>query len=313
MTDLTLLALLARVCANPADDAPRLVMADRLDELEEHTRAELIREMIREFGDDEYALKPAHWTFPRGNRAFREAHGRPLNEWEAATRPRFSLHIPDLGLPNPELAGWCRGFVRSLTLSAADLLRVGDALLWDADGGRACPVGAQPVEEVTLTTWPEVECVTDVPAANSVRLRGRPTVLAYLSRCTVEDARQYRLDHPGAGLLEAKIRLMTPHLLRAEWPSVKTWNMPPEPVVGEWVGLRQYSAGSASLRALAGVQTDEPPYDGAFVDEADDPAEGLSPAPPDNARRRAGHSRMPAWLAEQRGRLGKRQGRRLTR
>lgn len=46
-TDPTYLALLARICETPVDDAPRLIASDRLEELGEDERAEFIRVQIR--------------------------------------------------------------------------------------------------------------------------------------------------------------------------------------------------------------------------------------------------------------------------
>lgn len=149
MDDESLLAILRRVIVEPNVDVHRLVYADRLDELDEHERAEYIRESV---------LRPDIF------RLFEEA-------------PAWSE------LPAGIVPSWLRGFVCELTCDAATFLAHADELVWHetqkvkcprcgGTGGcfewgdpcltcevkgvvsRPCPPTAQPIRKVVLTTEP---------------------------------------------------------------------------------------------------------------------------------------------------------------
>ncbi len=147
-----LLSLLAAVCADPAADSPRLIMADRLDELGECDRAEFIRvqcEMDRL--DALWRVNALPRDFPSERRGILRTRGRELyrvlgqslvSSLPLAVGPRFD-------------SVFCRGFVKSVSLTAADFLEHADELLWHPSQDRLCPPTAQPVEKVILTTpWP---------------------------------------------------------------------------------------------------------------------------------------------------------------
>lgn len=176
MTDPTGTALLAGVLADPADDTARLVYADWLQEQGEQERAEFVRVQV------ELARGSARADVPRahGHSCQRKAHGRcraigPVAFcdlcavlsvigkeqrrlrllakreqqliWQCDTdwRADFARSIGDdhehyyAVVPN-----WRRGFVESVTCSAADWLRHADAI-----------TAAHPVERVTLTSLPD--------------------------------------------------------------------------------------------------------------------------------------------------------------
>ena len=253
-------ALIASVLATPDDDAPRLVYADWLDEHGQPERAALIRDMIRELGDNEYASQADSRTlrfrdFAR-QQEFHKTHGRFATAEESADWREVTLRLPDLGLSSGAQIGWCRGFAHSLSLSATDALAHLDAIL-----------AAHPVAEVTLTTIP---------------------VMRHHSGDVV----------PDASWVDVLI------YLKGRWPTVKAWRSPP--VTLQARRLATLVAVPAELLNDSAAPLELP----VRPDLSDELDERLSAAPPDSARRRAGHSRMPAWLTEQRGRRHRREGRR---
>ncbi len=189
----------------------------------------------------------------RRQRKLLEAHG--LDWLTAAIGP-----IAGILCREGEMLDWLaktfrRGFPAALTLDAATFLQHADALLWmpeqtmacpncDGEGmveqgrgrgpcgdcggqwelkedwhdrgyspgtgrmPRPCPATAVPIEEVTLTTWPEAELrLSDWGQVPEVaRLPGR----------------QWRVFPEGDNPEERYEAL-----LRAEWPSVKHWHLPP--------------------------------------------------------------------------------------
>jgi uncharacterized protein (TIGR02996 family) len=116
-------ALLSSVLAAPDDDAPRLVLADWLDENGKPERAACIRAQIKlAVMTDETERQELE----------RQAYIR--KEW---AEPVF--RVDSVG------GAWSRGFVESVTCTAADWLAHADAIL-----------AAHPVVEVRLTTRPDV-------------------------------------------------------------------------------------------------------------------------------------------------------------
>ena len=199
------LALLAAVCANPEDDTPRLVYADWLEDHDLPERAEFIRvqcELAR------LACEvPGYCSSGMGEcwpclqadelrRRERELLTGRWHEWFAvfSAVPTLCGNLPDPGgfdRSHFRRVTFARGFVDSVTCTAADFLAHADALLWHpgltdecgtcngrgksayligafgpfpngcprCDGGRVprpCPPTAQPITRVTLTTWPDV-------------------------------------------------------------------------------------------------------------------------------------------------------------
>ena len=142
---------LAAVCADKADAAPRLIMADYLDEQGECGRAELIRIQMR------LARVPlGPWRLVCGCEDSRLADRRcshrtqkdDLLEREAELLAEFAdVWAP----PLPGVAfHWRRGFIASVTCTRAAWLAHEGRLFWHPGQDRPCPPTAQPVEVVRL-------------------------------------------------------------------------------------------------------------------------------------------------------------------
>lgn len=160
-------AFVAAICANPGCDTARLVFADWLEEHGDEPRARWIR--FRVATPDLMTIKT-----PGGVRAF----GGTVVNAHSGVCPNGEIYL-------------CRGFIESVTCTAADWLKHADALHWhpeqrvtcprcdgldrwerntrpdcpDCDGAgrvpRPCPPTAQPITRVTLATRPTVaELVT---------------------------------------------------------------------------------------------------------------------------------------------------------
>lgn len=184
--------LLSAVCADPADDGVRLAAADWLEEHGEAERSEFIRVQM------ELAAPVAcEWE---------QTDGQPCPQYNAKRPPyRVLVHCPSCAkgerlrrreweLLDEWWTEWAkplspkrlsedwhlwdtpvfrRGFVASITLTAADWLRHADALCWHPDQGRPCPPTAQPITEVTLTTWPELDDRGPYGPGRTIGLVGR--------------------------------------------------------------------------------------------------------------------------------------------
>ncbi len=175
--------LLADILARPDDDELRLVCADFWEDHGDAERAEFVRVQVafaRDFDDHEFA--------PRG-----EPLRKRIGElWDRGTDAGGWLELPaHWGIPY-----WKRGFVHGLQLSAADWLAHADAIL-----------AAQPVREVTLTTWPLMDGKAIHGGPAGYRLRGRQ-----------------RIHFPEAKQLNDALR----EIVHAEWPDI-TFTMPPDP------------------------------------------------------------------------------------
>ncbi len=114
---------------NETDDSLRMAIADWIEEHDQPERAEFIRLQLK-----------TQWSIG------------VLNSWRERERELLDWHglewlNPSLMALESERAGcacqWRRGFVHAITLSAAAWIANADAIL-----------AAQPVREVTLTTWP---------------------------------------------------------------------------------------------------------------------------------------------------------------
>lgn len=226
-------ALLAAIIAHPAEDTPRLVYADWLDENGQHERAEFIRVQVelsrgpdgidcrritgRDSGYDCYPLDQTARRPAVGTNAVAKVRGGmgPAQVWLVVTgtvcgvvvggdEGGFSLTYTRAGAWQPHLVtrerelwekpdpwgrlgvphGWVvgldrdrdnasthmrvrRGFVESVTCSAADWLEHGDAI-------RA----AHPVTKVVLTTVPKVNPVVYGGFVQGYRFDGREHVHA---------------------------------------------------------------------------------------------------------------------------------------
>lgn len=311
-------ALLRTVLSRPDDDAPRLVLADWLDEHSAPERAEFVRRQCAK-PDDLFGVCVSRMYYqtphpgPPGPCYFMETDNLPIPEW-----------VKREGLPT--LHGWfgfVRGFVERVEMSAADWLARADGIL-----------ASHPVREVRLTTCMLIDA--EPFASGSVRgahywLHGRK----YREPCGIS---------PDDGLVL--------RLLKAEWPAVRTWHLPPEPRADWHMGVDYATptdwelniseeSSSAGCSGTGGTFTigDGPPvaiqnwtvtltdddgrqFDitledgrrlsvrqghngGGTVQVVADAVEGLLraefPSLPVERRRR-GHSRMPSWLTAQRGR-----------
>lgn len=136
-TDTTLLALRRAICAQPAEDTPRLEYADRLQELGDEDRAEFIRVQC------ELAATPAitDGRFDQLRRRERElwprfgaryersrSFGLPVN-WLALLTPESRV-VPAAYAPSDGDITVSRGFVSHVTTTADLWLRHADALVW---------------------------------------------------------------------------------------------------------------------------------------------------------------------------------------
>lgn len=204
-------ALLAAVLAAPDDDGPRLIYADWLDDHGEPERAELIRIQCGLFPDRQFHFETTadQWcrccllhTAGRGYRLLHQ-NGR---QTIFARLPR-PLWCPSRGEHDAGSAGefdgvrFRRGFLEAVSMTAAEWLAHGDAILAE-----------HPVTEVRLTThavWEGVE----VPASESPSRTGR------YFKVRLQGRQRLHVAKIAANEQEEE-------LLRAEWPSVHTWHLP---------------------------------------------------------------------------------------
>ena len=210
---------LRAVLADPDSDGPRLVYADWLDEQGQSARAEFIRVSI---AAERLEEEVAAWAKVPGRAEDGGRMGESLARAQILRRREGQLL--ETVVPGHQLYTghyhWCghllfwlwtqhretdwhfrRGFVEAVTCTAADWLRRGDAIL-----------AAQPVQKVTLTTWPRVVQETERSFGHAARLEGRPTWYTLPFPWNLRDA------PPDGWVMNA---------LRAEWPSVKEWHLPP--------------------------------------------------------------------------------------
>lgn len=139
-------ALLAAVIANPADDLPRCLYADKCRELGDEDRADFIETQLELARLPDCGHRPgrdvAWWakgvTCPRcrlwqaSERFLMSDAAKPVRQLPWGSAPRHAVG---------------RGFVESVTRTAEQWIQHGDAI-------RA----KHPVERVTLTTWPRFYC-----------------------------------------------------------------------------------------------------------------------------------------------------------
>jgi uncharacterized protein (TIGR02996 family) len=192
------LALLASVLASPDDDRPRLVYADWWDENGEPERAEFVRVQVANpdtvsLFETATADTTAWAERPRLQEA-EDIHHRHRYEWV----PSFNGHsIRGLQGLTEYVHVFRRGFIEEIQFAAADWLAHGDALL-----------AAHPVTTVRLADWPQ--CWWD---------------------WTDREVKIRKAWHPVTGRWEDRAD-STLSALRAEWPAVRTWHLPPEPRQG---------------------------------------------------------------------------------
>lgn len=185
------LALLAAVRANPADDLPRLVLADWLDEQGEGGRAELVRYQVATGG-------------------VADVYGR-LRGFAGDAPPGVSATL--FAMPDVRTQ-FARGFVAECRLSFAEWVQHAARLLPESLGRAGLTV--------RLTDRPVVE--VDYRRANGKIVNyWTPAVEAGARRVhrLVGEAGWRSAWHPvheGAAIVET--------VLAAEWPDVATWGVP---------------------------------------------------------------------------------------
>jgi uncharacterized protein (TIGR02996 family) len=168
-------AFLRAVCAAPADDTPRLVFADWLDEYGEGGRAEFVRaqcESVRLLASGYPCFHdltmPDHCDVCRLRRRGREllrggVEYVPGKAYRHVWFPidlgcGFSVRMNSddtIGLITGDglrvLATFRRGFIEQVACSGDEWVRVADAIHWHPDQSRPCPATAHPITTVRLT------------------------------------------------------------------------------------------------------------------------------------------------------------------
>lgn len=192
-------ALLNAILEAPDDDAPRLIMADWLDDHNEPERAEFIRLQIYmpdgwEKRSNELRIENESkwlqgWPLERGWCIFGDFGGERVAQEINSRRTNWK---------------WAKGFVSAITCTAANAITHLDAIL-----------AAQPVQEVTLTTWPEVE--RDWLNVDNPRYRFRSRTKEH-DFVTISEESAMAMSR-GPSIEE---------MLAAEWPRIKKWNLPLE-------------------------------------------------------------------------------------
>ncbi len=137
-------AMLQDVLDNPADDAPRLIYADWLDENDEGERAEFIRLQCQYPKQTELQIIVSNFYGDE----WREANQPYPTIGSRSPADRFR-HLPGIASMFRDwtkfaVGSWLhyhRGFISHITCTAADWLNHGDAIVIE-----------HPIETVTLTT-----------------------------------------------------------------------------------------------------------------------------------------------------------------
>lgn len=225
--------LLAAIRERPDDDGLRLIYADWLDEHGEPARAEMIRMMVAA-GPTLITKTFPRIRYPSPGEFARDGWGVCEVVTFAQTHAAVSVWLDD---PRGDLdygCLWDRGLITSITCPAADWLAHADGLLAE-----------HPVQDVWLTTWPEINYVdgdsttTDAFGEHTVYRRaarwGDKTASAVRAVGRREIHERYvRGGDTAVADLSARIRrdleqMMSPlSLLRQWWPQVPAggWHLP---------------------------------------------------------------------------------------
>lgn len=200
MTDET---FLKAILANPDDDAPRLEYSDWLVEQGRGERAEFIRVQCR-IAELEGRLGECQCRTAAPQSSCRYCDGMFSRERKLLCTATMMEEENRYHIPGPS---WRRGFIDAVTCPAETWLAHADAIL-----------AAQPVQEVTLTTWPAwgpVTLWTDLdrpaPADRHIVSLGNAG-----NRLWPEDSNTFARKKPVAL-----------SLLERRWATVKDWHLPP--------------------------------------------------------------------------------------
>ncbi len=207
-------AFMAEILASPTDDAPRLLLADWMDENGQPERAEFVRVQVAlsrpcPLGrSDAYHVddvcEPCHALRLRERELLGRTESmttRQVYEPEYSWLPAPIRYLFEMGPRegrHDRFWKWRRGFVEGVECTAANFLAHADAL-----------TVAAPIREVRLTTWPEVALFTYDGSGQVARVQG---IKAQYQPSSIESEGD-----------------MGRHLLRLEWPRI---NFTLPPVVG---------------------------------------------------------------------------------
>ena len=148
MDDETLRAILQRIVVEPDEDTHRLVFADAMEE-----RGRLVS--AGSGGTDDRVIAG------RIRCSIEERWEPQRIDWTSKWWP----------LPDDGMTGWySRGFYEGVECTAELFLRHADELIWHPDQNRPCPLTAQPIRRVVLTTVPVYGFTTEGKAGVSERL-----------------------------------------------------------------------------------------------------------------------------------------------
>lgn len=185
------------IVAAPADDAPRLIFADWLEERGQSERAEFIRVQCR-IADLNLELQTEEDCGSPGCPGCRER--RDLQERERELAFKAAFWVAALPIPTEVLTGgctWRRGFVERVRLSSEDWLRHADDL-----------VRLTPLREVELTTVPTV-----IRKSKKFRLSEWP----YSHRIWGFAGRESGVEIRGSSDARHRVELC----LHAAWPEIR--------------------------------------------------------------------------------------------
>jgi uncharacterized protein (TIGR02996 family) len=252
--------LLAAVLADPADDAPRLIYADWLDEQGRCEQAEFIRVQCE-------LAATSRWVagkLPSGKRVRRRLAGRRRARWDALVGREVELRptarnwggrlLGPLRALQVVGCGFARGFVEAVTASARSWVRHADLVL-----------APHPVSHVQLTTWVPLEKKT--PGDAHAPGGWPPGVSVGRRWWSWETLGRPAIDPTNHHALALAV-------LRAEWPGVK-FTTPCLPFAHGPVEVRLGGRGVATADGLyVNLGPDEPPALRLVGDFRFDPGDG---------------------------------------
>jgi uncharacterized protein (TIGR02996 family) len=215
-------AFLAAIIADPANDGPRMLYADWLEEQGDAARAELIRVQCELATRPDDPLKmwdvghhtDAGWAIQKRCEALRRRESALLDVAAAQDWFPFPASVVDEWW-------WRRGFVEEVRMP------------WSCEGIAAI-LAAAPVTRVVLTTWPDAYPLgrdrrvawfhPDVPNGREPRTQQLPAfIFNLLDGYENRGASPTRVKwYNTRAEADTALRLA----LAANWPQVKTWRLP---------------------------------------------------------------------------------------